>query len=193
VVARFILGLKDLEMRSDQELGVSTIAPTLLRTDQSSPNVTPGEVWLTCDCRTVPGETSSDLQEKLQALAERALSGDATATVEFTVSDHTTYTGLKRTIAAEHPAFLIPNDHPAVSTAVKVLSNAIGVREEPGVWRFATDGGHFASAGQTVIGFGPGDDRLAHTIEESIPISEMEEALIGNRVLALEWPVLVQN
>jgi acetylornithine deacetylase/succinyl-diaminopimelate desuccinylase-like protein len=45
-IARFILGLQHLEMTRDPDLGGSTVAPTLIRTDQTSPNVIPSEVEL---------------------------------------------------------------------------------------------------------------------------------------------------
>jgi putative selenium metabolism hydrolase len=188
VVARFVLSLRDLEMQNDNGLGFSTVAPTLLRTDQTSPNVTPGEVWLTCDCRTIPDESGVDMQKRLQTLVESCLIEGASAEVNPALSVQLSYTGMRRRIQPGHPAFLIPSDHPAVVTAVAVLKNAIDLTQNSGVWRFATDGGHFAQAGQTVIGFGPGDDGLAHTVKESIEIAEIEKALDGNRALALEWP-----
>lgn len=189
IVARFVLGLKELEKGEDDALGAATIAPTLLRTDQTSPNVTPGEVWLTCDCRTIPGQSGDDIEKKLQTMGELCLVNGGSVEVKRAVSKQTSYTGVTREIPAEHPAFLIASDHRAVSTAAEILREAIGLEEEPGVWRFATDGGHFALAGQTVIGFGPGNDRLAHTVEESIEIGEIERAMAGNRALALEWPL----
>ncbi|HYN87019.1 MAG TPA: hypothetical protein VER55_00745, partial [Ardenticatenaceae bacterium] len=51
-------------------------------------------------------------------------------------------------------------------------------------WRFATDGGHFARAGLFAVGYGPGDETLAHTTREHIEISEVESALRGNAALA---------
>ena len=188
VLARFVLQLKNSKMREDEELGLSTIAPTLLRTDQTSSNVTPGEIWLTCDCRTVPNESGEDMREQLQTLIEECLIKGASAGVEATYCDHVSYTGLRRSIPSEHPSYLLPPEHPAVASAEAVLGKVFKSIEHAGVWRFATDGGHFAQAGQTVIGFGPGDDKLAHTVEESIEIAEIEKALIANRALALEWP-----
>ena len=52
------------------------------------------------------------------------------------------------------------------------------------VWQFATDGGHFSLEGMICVGFGPGNDLLAHTINEAIPIPELERGLIGNEALA---------
>jgi acetylornithine deacetylase/succinyl-diaminopimelate desuccinylase-like protein len=45
---------------------------------------------------------------------------------------------------------------------------------EPGVWRFATDGRFTAARGIPTIGFGPGDENLAHTTLEHIDVSAME-------------------
>ncbi len=193
VVARFVLGLKDLKMGEDRDLGSSTVAPTLVRTDQTSSNVTPGEVWLACDCRTTPNENALDIREKLNALVERCLIAGASAELKPAMRDETSYTGMRRVFPAEHPPFLLPCDHPSVSTALEILRNAIDVKKASGVWRFATDGGHFARAGQTVVGFGPGDDTLAHTVGESVEISEIERAIQGNRALALEWPMRLQG
>ena len=49
---------------------------------------------------------------------------------------------------------------------------------------FATDGGHLFAAGIPCIGFGPGDERLAHTNREHVAIADLHEAAIGNAVLA---------
>ena len=44
------------------------------------------------------------------------------------------------------------------------------------MWNFATDGGHLSKAGIQIVGFGPGDDRLAHTNRERIVIDELKTA-----------------
>ena len=108
------------------------------------------------------------MQEVLQDLVEKCLVEGSSAEVMPALGDQTSYTGMQTSIPAEHPAFLLPSDHVAVVTAEAILRDAIELTEGSGVWRFATDGGHFAQAGQTVIGFGPGDDSLAHTVQESI-------------------------
>lgn len=51
------------------------------------------------------------------------------------------------------------------------------------LWRFATDGGHFMAAGIPTIGFGPGDERLAHTTEERIDLDQLARGLLGNAAL----------
>lgn len=186
VVARFIVALESLELPEDPELGSATVAPTLVGTDQSSANVIPGEARLTCDWRSLPGETSAKMQALLQRIAEGCRIPGAEAAVEAPAQERISYTGRSQLVSAHHPAFLLSAEDPALRAAGEILERAIGLKAPAGIWSFATDGGHFAAAGGTVIGFGPGDDRLAHTVRESIEISDLETAVIGNRALALE-------
>ena len=187
-VARFLIGLEGLEMREDSDLGPSSVSPTLLRTDQRSRNVIPGEAWLTLDWRSVPGETAEEIRERLSDLARGSRVEGASAEIEIPASSHTSYTGLTATVPAENPPYALPEDHPALATAGAVLEGALGRRPPVGTWTFATDGGHFARVGILVIGFGPGEEALAHTVRESISVAEIEEALAGNAALAREWP-----
>jgi putative selenium metabolism hydrolase len=193
VLARFVLRLKELEMRQHADLGASSVAPTLIRTDQTSPNVIPAEAWLTCDWRNVAGETTEAIRDVLLGIAVECLIDGAEVEVQIPVIERESYTGFKSDVPSNFPSFITPADHPAVQAAEAVLGNAIGLDKPAGIWRFATDGGHFAKAGMTVVGFGPGDETLAHTINECIEISQLEAAMVGNRALALEWPSKVEG
>lgn len=188
LVAGCILGrLSGLELSRDPLLGSSSVTPTLLRTDQTSPNVIPGKVWLTCDWRSVPGETFQSIREQLQTLAEECLMEGAEVTVEIPVLQRESFTPLKMELPAAHPPFTIPANHPAVGAARQVLSEVLGGPVEAGIWRFATDAGHFAEAGFTAVGFGPGDDTLAHTVREAVGIGELEQGMRAYHVLARDW------
>lgn len=187
VIATFIGRLKTIGMRAHDALGASTVAPTLIRTDQVSPNVIPSEAWLTCDWRNVPGETAEDVCRVLSAIARvSALDG---AFVEVLLPEYVerAYTGFSRRLVSFFPPFILDRDHPAVRAAEAVLTDAIGPREPVGIWRFATDGGHFAMAGLSVIGFGPGDEQLAHTNREAIALDDLATAMAGNHALAMRW------
>jgi acetylornithine deacetylase/succinyl-diaminopimelate desuccinylase-like protein len=54
-----------------------------------------------------------------------------------------------------------------------------------GTWRFATDGAHFAAAGATVLGLGPGDDTVVHTVQERLPLDQLVESTVAYLALAL--------
>lgn len=197
-IARLIAAVNDLDMRSDPDLGTSTCVPSLIHTDQTSANVVPGEVWLTCDWRNVPGESGEDARAKLQELADRAVAESRAALgvddqadaprmeVTLTPVSRASFTGMTIDYAADNPAYIVRADHPALAAAKRALDEGLSRDVPVGVWQFASDGGHFALAGMTCIGFGPGDDLLAHTVNESIPIPELEQGLAGNEALARE-------
>lgn len=178
-----------MEHLSDSQLGPSSVAATCLRIDQASANVIPGEAWVTCDWRLVPGEQIESVGKALQGLAGSCLETEE-GRVEVAVAEEerVSYTGYRERMPTAHPACLLPIEHPAVRAASLILEETIGQSEPPGVWRFATDGGYFAEAGMTVLGFGPGDEREAHIVGESIAVAELEKGLLGNQALALRLP-----
>lgn len=188
-LAVFLDGLAKIEMPEDPDLGPATVAPTLLRTDQTSANVVPGELWQICDWRNIPGQSAADVRAVLEAVAQAALTDPrsplgAEISVSVPVVERRAYTGYQRSIPGAHPAYLLPVDHPAVVAAVDICSEVQKSNVVTDVWRFATDGGHYAEAGIAPIGFGPGDEFLAHTVDEHIEIPALEEAMAVNEALA---------
>jgi succinyl-diaminopimelate desuccinylase len=189
-VAAFLAKMPEIELAEDETLGRSSVAPTLYRTDQSSPNVIPGEGRLTLDWRNVPGESPPEVVAKLQALLERSLAGSELARqcwakVDIHTELLTTYTGLTKQFSSIFPAFILTEDNPFIVAARASLTDLLD--HDPGVdvWRFATDGGHLMAAGIPTIGFGPGDERLAHTNQERLSLAQLEEATAAYAVLIL--------
>lgn len=185
----FLEGLGSLEMEQDADLGVATVAPTLLRTDQSSANVVPGEVWQTCDWRNVPAQPAAEAQSLLESLAARVLQdprapGGTEISVSVPVVERRSYTGMIRSIPGAHPAYILPAGHPAVKAAEAICAEVLKVDRPTEVWQFATDGGHYSEAGMVPIGFGPGNEFLAHTVDEHIEIPALAEAMAVNEALA---------
>ena len=191
VLGAFLQRLSALPMRPHEEMGSSTVAPTLIRTDQSSANVTPGEAWLTLDWRYVPGEESDAIRSQIQHLLDESLLPGATGEVRIEARKRTSFTGYQRLQPADNPAYSLPPDHPAVRAAEQILSEGLGRPIPTRLWQFVTDGGHFAQAGMTVIGFGPGDEQVVHTVNEHIELEEWEEAIRANALLARQWPLRV--
>ncbi|REJ84200.1 MAG: M20/M25/M40 family metallo-hydrolase [Acidobacteria bacterium] len=177
-------------------LGRSTAAPTLLRTDQTSSNVIPAEVWQAIDYRCIAGESSSSVRARLQALGE-AVATPFGCTVEVCVPVRrvVSYTGHTLDMPADNPAYLLDADLPELRAAAAIRRRALygssaaaseDADEPAAVWNFATDGGHFARAGLLPIGFGPGDELLAHTVDERIEVAELIQAVRVYEALARE-------
>ena len=193
VVAGFLRELASLEMAEDPELGSSSLAATLIRTDQTSSNVLPGEAWLTLDWRNIPGETGEDVRQRLEETARKCLIEGSTAAVEVPTFQLKSFAGLEMEYSSYQPAYVIPESHPALSGAKQALDPVTEVRQETELWRFATDGGHFAEAGMLVIGFAPGHESLAHTVDESISIADLDVGMQANLALARDWPILAER
>lgn len=184
--ARFLLDVKDLPMASNPTFGASSVAPTLVQTDQTSGNVTPGTVSLYLDWRNVPGEGVEEILARLAPIlrASEAEVPGVTVTAEAVGRPVTSYTGHEATMPPTR-AFETPPDHPALLCAQRCLETTLGRPVEIGTWTFATDGGHLAHHGITTIGFAPGEERFAHTIHDQVDLRKMHEALGGNAALAL--------
>ena len=183
--ARLLLAVEHLQLMADDFFGASTVAPTLYITDQSSSNVTPGEVVVSIDCRNIPAESEADIRQKLSELLRVCLQPGVTADIELKMREVTCYTGKKGRALAGEPCFSTPPDDPTVLTAQKLLSTAFGREVNIGACQFATDGGHFRFQGSKVIIFSPAEEKHCHTSEDCVSVDKMREAILGNMVLAL--------
>ena len=190
VLGRFLAGLEDVDLAHDPDLGTCSIAPTLIGTDQTSGNVIPGLAEVTLDCRTVTGQDAAALREQLLPVLRACEIKGSSSDILIPQHHRHSYAGYEMTYPADNPALSLPADHRAVRTAVEVLAGPLGAAPPVDVWDFATDGGHFGLAGMTVVGFGPGDDRLAHTVNEHIVIDELATGIRGNAALAYHWATL---
>ncbi len=185
--AAFLAQLSSLVMTPDDTLGSSTVAPTLYSTDQRSPNVTPSQVYLTLDWRNVPAESPEEITAKIQSLLDSCLAVESLSAMQGGVAvktnNLTTYTGMMKTMPAVFPSFLLPETNRFVQAAQATLVEVLGRNDGVDIWRFATDGGHLMAAGIPTIGFGPGDERLAHTNQERINLAQLAEAVVAYAVL----------
>ena len=188
---RFLDLTERLDLPDPPELGAATLAPTLLTTDQTSPNVLPGAVRLTCDRRSLPGEDPEAIRAELLALARGVASPGVEVEARIPAVERRTWTGETRTVPARREAYLVEADDPALTAAAEVLERRLERPVRQGFWRFASDGGLFAAAGRTALGFGPGDETLAHTVDERLPVAALEEAIAGYRALAAELPARI--
>ena len=184
-MARFVGNLRDLEMASDSEYGSSTVAPTSVTGKPKSANVTPATLQLVLDWRNIPTESPQEIITKLSTLLAGSLLTDCKGKIEIASKELTSYTGFELSYLDVFPSFTTPADHPWLHEARSILKAALARAVDVGTWPFATDGGHFAKAGTTVLGFGPGDDAVVHTVEERIAIDELVESMVGYMALSL--------
>jgi len=172
-------------MAADPAYGVSTVAPTRVWSEPGSANVTPAALHLVLDWRNVPSERPEEIVAKLEAVLAASLEPGCGGRIAVSEKELVSYTGARATYPDIFPSFTTAAGDPWLLGAQAALCAALGREVEIGTWRFATDGGHLAKAGATAIGFGPGDDRLVHTVEERISLDQLVESVVGYLALSL--------
>lgn len=177
--SKVIFGIELLasQLGEDPALGKGSIAVTGIRCTADSHNVVPDRCELIIDRRLTMGETRERALAEIRQIMEREGVKGLVAVADY---EHTTYTGHVSRGQEFYPPWLMANDAPLVKTAVKSLEKVLGARPRLKVWRFSTDGTYTRGvAGIPTIGFGPGDDRLAHTADEHVRVDDVLAAVDG--------------
>ena len=172
-------------MPSGGPLGGSSLTPTSLTSyPQDGKNVVPGRAQLTVDYRNIPGDEPDTILERLQAL-------DPDARLTLPNEEAVSESGeVAYTFPRIVPVYLAPSKHPDVTTARGTLNQVLadaGQAYGGDCWWFGTDAPHLAKTmletSGVVIGFGPGEEELAHTTRESVPVKHLRVAREGYAAL----------
>lgn len=162
-LARFLDRLEHLELPAHPVLGPSTISPTVISADTKSLNLTPNTIELFLDWRTTT-ETPDDMNRILEKLIDGLNASFEPIELWANRGDG----------GALAPGFYTSADTPVVQMLQHAVRAVNPDAPEPGVWRFATDGRFTADRGIPTVGFGPGDENLAHTTREHIEVASLE-------------------
>jgi putative selenium metabolism hydrolase len=172
-----IQGLRDLEPKLGDHpfLGHGKITLSDMKVSTASINAVPDEAIIFIDRRMTFGETKAQAIAQVQALIPEK-DRDA-VTVEELFYDEASYTGFVFPVDKYFPAWAIEDNHPLVQAGQKTRA-LIGLPDGPsGKWDFSTNGIYWAGkAGIPSIGFGPGDERVAHAVLECVPLDEVVKA-----------------
>jgi len=102
---------------------------------------------------------------------------DMNAKVELLEYNETAYTGLQYGMEKYFPTWKLEEDHPIVKTGVEAFTEIFNKMPKVDKWTFSTNGvtirGYYDIP---VIGFGPGNEVLAHAPNEKVPIDDLEGA-----------------
>jgi putative selenium metabolism hydrolase len=147
-------------------LGKTTVAPTVIEVDTTSHNVTPAWTRVLLDCRTSVESTKS-----ITDFYRRVGKG-----LHFTLSNSEESVEPSDEVLT---GFYTPPEHEVVIKAKAALEAGVGHEIPFSNYRFATDGRHFVPYNLPMIGYGPGDEFVAHTVKENIAIAEIAESLKG--------------
>ncbi len=185
--ARYLTALERLELPRGGPLVGSSATPTQLRTfPEDGANVVPGAARLTIDYRTIPGDDEASVLARLGGIAH-----DARIAMRVPVEHAVSEDGrLAEDYARVTGPYLADPDGQAVATARTTLQHVLprhGLAFAEGTWWFCTDAPHLAVSGAEVVGYGPGEEELAHTTRESVEVDKLAVARDVYKQLALAY------
>ncbi len=172
-----IAAIRDMEPQlGDHEfLGHGKITVTDLQVQTPSINAVPDEATICIDRRMTFGETREGVVAQLENLIPEEHRGTISLHVLF--YDEPSYTGFVFPVEKYFPAWLLADDH-VLSRAGQVTRELCGLADAPtGKWDFSTNGIYWVGkANIPSIGFGPGDEETAHTVQDSVSLEDVVKA-----------------
>lgn len=174
--ARVVVGVELLaaQLGEDSFLGKGSIAVTDIRSMAGSRNAVPDSCSLYLDRRLTGGETEAKAIAELRSILSRE---GVNASIRVDEYKATSYTGVPMQRRQEFAAWATPANHPLVTTAAAAVERALGYVPRITRWEFSTDGVYTAGvAGLPTIGFGPGEERYAHTSDEQVRVRDLQAA-----------------
>jgi putative selenium metabolism hydrolase len=184
--ARLVFGLELLaeQLANDDFLGPGTLAVTDITSSASSRNAIPDRCELIIDRRLTLGENETKALAEVQRVIARE---GVHAEIEVTEYNATSYTNYACHTRECYPAWVMPEDHPLVTSAVRAVRAQLKHRPRVTKWDFSTEGAYTAGvAGIPTVGFGPGDPHLAHTADEHVRLADVYTAAEVYAQLAVE-------
>ncbi|MCC7521615.1 MAG: YgeY family selenium metabolism-linked hydrolase [Flavobacteriaceae bacterium] len=134
------------------------------------------------DRRLTWGETKESAIAEIEALVK-----DMNAKVEVLDYSETAWTGLNYGMEKYYPTWKMEEDTEIVQTGVRAYEKIYGTKPKVDKWTFSTNG--IMTCGTykiPTIGFGPGNEVLAHAPNEKVPISDLVVATAFYAAFAYE-------
>ena len=135
------------------------------------------------DRRLTWGESKESAIKEIEALTV-----GLNAKVEMLHYEETSFTGLRYGMEKYYPTWKLEEDHPMIQLAAQTFEKVFDKRPRIDKWTFSTNGvtinGYY---GIPVIGFGPGNEVLAHAPDEKTPINDLVAASAFYAALAIEY------
>ncbi len=150
-------------LHSDPLLGAATLTVTGIASAPSGGvAVVPSSCTIRVDRRYVRGETPESCRVDVEELVDRVAAEHGThATVE---------------LVNVYPLMATEPAHPLVRAASAAVEDATGRVPALKAWQFGVNATFMNAAGIPSVGIGAGDERLAHTPDERVPVCEVVQA-----------------
>ena len=159
-------------LKVDDFLGKGSVAVTEFVSRSPSLCAVADYARIHLDRRLTWGET------KDSAVAEVAeIVKGLDARIDVLQYEETAYTGRKYGMEKYFPTWKMPEDHPVVQTGVETYRELFHSEPKVDKWTFSTNGVVINGVyGIPMIGFGPGNEVLAHAPNEKVPVEHLVKA-----------------
>ncbi len=162
------------KLPSDPIYGKDTITVTKINSDSVSLNAVAHGCSIHIDRRLGRNDTKESVLKELNDLPSVK---ETKAKVSVVTTETKSYKDFQFKIEGYYPSWQMDESHSLVVHAKEAFSKQFARDSEIGFWRFSTNG--VATKGLfdiPTIGFGPGDEQLAHTSDENVAIDHLLKA-----------------
>jgi len=174
--SRLVFGVELLSgsLHNDRFLGPGSLAVTQIHAEAGSRNVVPDRCSFILDRRLTLGENEAKALAEVQAVIARER---VRAEVRVTEYRSTSYTGYQASQREYFPAWVTGENHCLVQAAERATRDELGTRPKMDKFPFSTDGTYTSGvAGIPTVGLGPGDEKLAHTVNDQVRLDDVANA-----------------
>ncbi len=173
LAARAISALKDIKFTNSHKMGDGVLTPTGLITN-SNTSMAPSETTIRFDRRTVPGDTADITKKEIMDIVKKI---DPQAfSLKIEKSTTITYTDEEIVCEKIFKPWTIEEDHYLAKSLIEAVKNN-KINIDIGYWEFCTNGVESMGNRQiNTIGFGPGNEELAHTTNEYVEVQQLYDA-----------------
>ncbi len=155
--------------------GYPSIAVTDVAARTASLNAVPDQFTIYLDRRITLSEPRDEVIAQIKGLIPDYLQDEIH--VEELFYDAPSYTGFVFPVSKFYPPWLLDDEHPLTQAGQSTIEALWGEKRALGTWDFSTNGTYWAGkAGIPSIGFGPGDEKFAHTNLEQVSLDEVVAA-----------------
>jgi putative selenium metabolism hydrolase len=179
-----IANIRDLEptFANHAVLGQGRITVTDMKVVTASINAVPNEATVFVDRRMTFGESPEESIEQVKkVIGERD-----DISVQLLKYNEPSYTGFVLETDKIYPAWLFEEDFPLVKAGIET-QRLLGKDTTTGAWNFSTNGTYWAGKlGIPSIGFGPGDERDAHTVLDRVSLEDVVQATAFYALLPMQ-------
>ena len=158
-------------LKDDAFLGKGTCTVSWIGSKGPSLCAVPDEAEFHIDRRLTVGET----REAAIAEVEAAMADIGVEAEVFTlVYEEKAWTGLVYPMDKYYPTWVLDEDHPSLAAAARAYTRVTGQQPEVSRWTFSTNGVAIMGLhGVPCFGFGPGQEEVAHSANEYVPVEDV--------------------